>query len=512
MTGRAASTGAVLGVAVALAATAPAAGGGQPVALVVAAGALVGAALCAWLSAPVAAFLLAGSGAALGVCTGGIPGADGAADGSSLAVATAFPALALAGAAVVPPGRGRWLVLLGGAIAGPVRALVYDPFLDPACDRCRPSTIVVWPDASLARLALLSGCLLAVLGLFGALREGAPRPAVSGVIVAVVAVAAGQRVLDAVVLGVLAATVQVALGGVSVARARSRLRRLAGALVDPTALEDVLREASGDGTLRVDYRLEHVDGWIRADGSPAEHAADRSVVLVQLDGEPVARVVHAGKGVPIDGLLDGLDLAGWIALENVRLAAGLTARVAELSASRARIVARADAERRAIERDVHDGAQQHVIALAFDLRVALAAASNDEREDLQASLEDAQLALDDLRDLSHGLYPPVLASGGLAPAVSALARRAAVPITVARVVSARLDPVVERLAYALVDAAADGDLEGLVVLIDRELGGVRVEVTGVGAPKLGVLPDRVAALGGTLVVDGGRMEAVIPCA
>jgi signal transduction histidine kinase len=284
------------------------------------------------------------------------------------------------------------------------------------------------------------------------------------------------------------------------------------ALADAAGLEHALREASGDPALRVDYRLEREDGWANADGGPAPTPGDRSVVVLRFGGAAVARVVHDARGAVVDGLVDRLDLATWVGLENARLGVILAARVEELSASRARIVARADAERLAIERDVHDGAQQQVLALGFGLRVALADAPPDERAVLEASLEEARLALDDLRELSHGLYPPILASGGLAPAVGALARRSDVPIALGPIVTSRLDPTLERVIYALVDAAAEAGGEGLAVAVEAGSSQVRVVIAGVAAVALGVLPDRVAAVGGTLEVAAGRMEAVIPCA
>jgi signal transduction histidine kinase len=512
MTGRPLSFGAVLVAAVVLATTAPSAGAGQPAALMLAMSMLALAAARAWLGGPASCVLLAGAAAALGTCAGGIPGFGGEAAGSSVAIAAAVPVLTLAGATLVEGGRLRAVVLTGGLVAGPVRAAFYDPFLDQACAYCRPSAIVLHPAPSLASALLVGGCALAAAGLLVAFRRGAPRVATLVVVVALLAVAIDCRAGDAIVIGALAVTLELGLTVARGVRARARLRELTGALADAAGLEHALREASGDSALRVDYRLEGEDRWATADGGPAPPPGDRSVVVLRFGGAAVARVVHDARGAVVDGLVDRLDLATWVGLENARLGVILAARVEELSASRARIVARADAERLAIERDVHDGAQQQVLALGFGLRVALADAPPDERSVLEASLEEARLALDDLRELSHGLYPPILASGGLAPAVGALARRSDVPIALGPIVTARLDPVVERVIYALVDAAAEAGGEGLAVAVEAGSSQVRVVIAGVAAVAPGVLTDRVAAVGGTLEVAVGRMEAVIPCA
>jgi signal transduction histidine kinase len=225
-------------------------------------------------------------------------------------------------------------------------------------------------------------------------------------------------------------------------------------------------------------------------------------------------------------------LGGLLRSHVSRLDAELRARLEELRASRARLVEAGDAERRRLERDLHDGAQSRLVALALLLRGARARA--EAGSELAALLDRAtaelQAGLDDLRELARGIHPAVLTDRGLEPALQSLVARAPVPVSVEAPAAERLPGPVESAAYfvvseALANVAKYARATHAEVAVRRDNGRVTVEVTddGVGGADaargsgLRGLADRVAALDGTLSLDspagrGTRVRAEIPCA
>ena len=221
------------------------------------------------------------------------------------------------------------------------------------------------------------------------------------------------------------------------------------------------------------------------------------------------------------------------AIENVALTAQLAERLEELRASRARIVAAADAERRRIERDLHDGVQQHVVALLAKIRLARNAVGrgDDVTEQLAAVQTDAADLMVDLRELAHGIHPPVLSDRGLVEAIETRADRMPVPV------ATRADPAlreqrfaadVEAAAYyvvceALTNVVKHADARTAAVELSAADGRLTVLVRddgsgGVAANEghgLTNLRDRVEALGGRLSVtgsagSGSRVAAELP--
>jgi signal transduction histidine kinase len=187
---------------------------------------------------------------------------------------------------------------------------------------------------------------------------------------------------------------------------------------------------------------------------------------------------------------------------------------AELMASRARLVAASDESRRRIERDLHDGAQQRLVAMALKLRVAAASALRDElRDEIEDASGELISVIDDLREISQGIHPAVLSRAGLRPALRALGRRSAVPVEMEVRVDGRLPEPIEVAAYYVVsemlaNAAKHADASVVEVYAETDGGMLRVRVSddGVGgaAPERGSgltgLQDRVEALGGTFSV------------
>jgi signal transduction histidine kinase len=219
-------------------------------------------------------------------------------------------------------------------------------------------------------------------------------------------------------------------------------------------------------------------------------------------------------------------------LENVRLDAALRARVEELRASRARIVQASDTARRRLERDLHDGAQQRLVALALDLKLARGKLDKDPAaaaELLDASIEELAEATSELRELARGIHPALLTDRGLGPALEAIASRAPIPVEVAPVPEMRLPGPVESAAYfvvaeALTNVSKYANATHAEVIVTRANGKVVVEIRddGVGGADpaagsgLSGLADRVAALDGLLDVEspegrGTVVRAEVPC-
>jgi signal transduction histidine kinase len=237
----------------------------------------------------------------------------------------------------------------------------------------------------------------------------------------------------------------------------------------------------------------------------------RAVTLVRARGEDALAVVHRR------GLLDDPQLVGelattaGLAIEHKRLQAAHRARLDELRASRRRIVAAADRERRALERDLHDGAQQRLVALGLSIRLARRAAAEDDAR-LEAAEEHVRAAIVGLREIAHGLFPTVLADEGLASAIDELAEHS--PRLVAgRLPEGRLPEEVESAAYfatsealrltegeVIVDAAATRGVLRLSIAAD---GIIDAAITQIG--------DRVGAAGGSVGADRGTLLLEMPC-
>ncbi len=227
-------------------------------------------------------------------------------------------------------------------------------------------------------------------------------------------------------------------------------------------------------------------------------------------------------------------LYGWFAAQLLGSSTdpALTAQVTELEDARSRIIAAADAERRRIERDLHDGAQQRLVALALNLRMAeQRAASGDPSaaELVRQAGEEANLALKELRDLARGIHPAILTNRGLPAAMEDLAARATVPVEVIAAPGERLPDAVEAAAYfvvseCLANIGKHADATSATVSATVTPNGcleVIVSDDGVGGAELGNgsgiqgLTDRVGALSGSLAMEsppggGTRVVASIP--
>ena len=232
------------------------------------------------------------------------------------------------------------------------------------------------------------------------------------------------------------------------------------------------------------------------------------------------------------GLMPFAYLGGLLRSHVVQLNARLRDNLEELRASRARLVEAGDAERRRLERDLHDGAQARLVGVSLLLRTARARAPEEGEltQLLDRAMDELNQGLTELRELAHGIHPAVLTDRGLEPAVEALVARAPFPVRVEAACDGRLPPPVESAAYfvvseALTNVAKYARANEASVAIRRMNGQVTIEVAddGVGGADasrgsgLRGLADRVAALDGTLSLDsppgrGTRLRAEIPVA
>ena len=265
----------------------------------------------------------------------------------------------------------------------------------------------------------------------------------------------------------------------------------------------------GDPSLTLSYPLR--DGrLVDRNGSELEETTEAQTPVVR-GGETIALVGHRAGLFDDPTLVAELGSAAKLVLDNERLQAELQARLAELRGARARIVEVGDAERRRIERNLHDGAQQQLVGLAIRLRLARASASPELEERLEAAENDVRAALAQLRELAHGLFPVSLAEEGLAVALAELADGADAPVRVTRAPEGRFDQAVESAAYFLV-AHITGRARTLSVDVHVDEGSLVVELSGEGLPNDGLteIEDRIGAVDGSIAVEPGTISAVLP--
>jgi signal transduction histidine kinase len=458
------------------------------------------------------------------------------------------------------PNRGLVVSVYGvAAFVSLGRALFRDPFLDPYCWRnCLYNSFLVHADPGVARAlddvwvrtSLAIGLLLVVMGAWRLLTASGPArrvllpalvPAVlAGGAASAYAVALLRTPLEdprspgfssiflALSLSVAVLALGLARGVLETRRTRAAVSRLASELGEappPGTLRDALAVAVGDPALEVAYWLPGTQRLVDGRGNSMEAPAPghgRAVTPIVRDGRPVALVVHDAALLEGQALEREIGSAARLAVENERLQAEVLAQLEDLRASRARIVETGDAERRRLERDLHDGAQQRLLALSYDLRLARAAAET-EGDRVHATLlasagNEAQAALGELRELAHGIYPAILAEAGLAPALATLADQAPLPVELGEVPPERYSTPVETVAYLTVSETM-GDAAGrnatfVHVNVAREPERLVVQIRDDGAPRTSTLlpiADRVGALGGSLDVGPHSLRAEIPC-
>lgn len=301
----------------------------------------------------------------------------------------------------------------------------------------------------------------------------------------------------------------------------------------PGAVRETLAASIGDRTLSLAYWLPDREAFVDEHGLPVDlprPESGRAWTAVELEGRRVAAIIHDADLDARPELVQAAAAGAVLALDNERLKADLRARVEELRASRMRIVEASIEARRKLERDLHDGAQQQLVALSLDLqRLRNRISSSPEvLPIIDGSIEKLTVALSDLRELARGIHPAILTQRGLAPALSALVDRTPVPVDVDVDLDERVTPAAEAAAYfvaaeALTNVAKYAEATNVSLRVRRAPGSITLEVEddGVGGADpahgsgLRGLADRVAALDGTLTVTspaggGTCVSAQIP--
>jgi signal transduction histidine kinase len=293
---------------------------------------------------------------------------------------------------------------------------------------------------------------------------------------------------------------------------------LLDALRSRAALRDTLADALGDPSLWLAYRTGTPPRWLDRDGTVVE-LPDRGVKLVERNGECIGALVHDPALEDQPELVDAVAAAAALAMENERLEAELRARVVELQESRAKLIEVSMAERRRLERDLHDGAQQRLVALSVQVGLAKRKLHSDPaaaEELLVRAGGELSLALEELRELARGIHPAILTDRGLEPALQALIDRVPLDVELAEAPEERLPAAVEAAAYfvvaeSLTNVAKYAHAEHATVSVQRQNGHAVVEVRddGIG----GADPDSGTGLRGLadrLTIVDGRLEVVSP--
>ena len=350
---------------------------------------------------------------------------------------------------------------------------------------------------------------------------------------------AARIVYDVLPLGLAVLPVGFLVGLLRTRLSYAQVRTLVpepGALPQPGRVRVLLARALHDPTLELLYWSPAVDQYVDIDGTPRELTTAPGRAVRRLDGEtgPLAAVVVDEAALDEPGVVDTTLAVARLALENERLQAEVRSQLVQLRSTTARLVGTGQAARRQIERDLHDGAQQRLLALSLTLGRARSRLDDEGGAELRTFLDDAaedlQQAITELRELARGIHPMLLTQEGLASALRALADRAPLPVKV-RAVERRFDATLEATAYFLVseaitnaarhsgashvtvDVSAPGD-ELVVRIVDDGVGGATPSGDGSGVQGM---RDRVVAAGGRLMIaspagEGTTIEARLPCA
>jgi signal transduction histidine kinase len=342
----------------------------------------------------------------------------------------------------------------------------------------------------------------------------------------VVLSAVGHAALLLLPLAFLAGMWRVRLGRTAVADLLVRLPQS-----EPEQLRDLLATALGDRSLRIGYVRVDGSDLVDLEGRPLVVPPGQAVTVVEREGRRVAALVHDPALREDRHVLRAVTSAAALELDNQRLAAEVRAQLAEVRASRARIVAAGDEQRRRVERDLHDGAQQRLVTVALVLRLARQRADRATDPDpelarlLDRGADGLEDALAELRELARGIHPAVLSEAGLVPALRALAGRSPVPVEVDADDLPPLPAPVEATAYFVAAEAVTNALKHAnattirITLRCGEVLDLTITDDGVGGADLvrgtGLLGlrDRVSALDGELTVHSGlgtTVRATLP--
>jgi PAS domain S-box-containing protein len=479
---------------------------------------------------------------------------------SVIALVLAFPSGRL------DDGVPRKLVLLAAVLVGTLylpTALLLDHYPDPspwsACVRdCPPNGLAVaHPEPRVVsaliepmREVLAIGLFVAAAGVLALRISRASRlmrqtlaPVLAAAIVTMVAQAAflvarrvnqwsgGTEIVGFVSLLAIPGLVVAFLLGLLRwrLRATAALRRLTeefGRTRSRSGVRAVLARAIGDPSLQIAYWTEQPGRWIDESGIPVTLPREdpaRAVTEVAAHGEIIAALIHDAALVPEPAMREVAGGFALMALENQRLDAELHASLRELRRSRARILSAVDLERQRIERDLHDGAQQRLVALRVGLEVAAEAVQHDPKDAAQLLDKlghDVEATLDEIRSLARGVYPPLLADHGIGEALRIAARAGSLPTTVRSRGLGRHPQQIEAAVYfccleALQNATKHAGAHSATITLSDDEQELRFEVrddgSGLQDPNVrGVgldnMRDRIVSLGGRLTIESAPRE------
>jgi signal transduction histidine kinase len=301
----------------------------------------------------------------------------------------------------------------------------------------------------------------------------------------------------------------------------------------PADLRDALAKALRDPSLSLVYWLPEFDLWSDLDGRPVtvpEQSRERAATMIERDGNHIAALLHDPALNEEPELLAAVGAAAGIALENGQLHAELRARLDELHQSRARVIEAGQSERKRLERNLHDGAQQRLVALSVELALLERRVGSDPEVAgrLERAREEIGVSLAELRDVARGLHPAALTKQGLAVSLRSMTGRSPVPVALTVELEGRLPEQVEIACYyvvseCLANVGKHAEASQVSVSVVRSPAGVVVEVVddGIGGAVMtsgsGLLGlrDRAEALGGRLDVvpatgGGTTVRAELP--
>jgi signal transduction histidine kinase len=302
----------------------------------------------------------------------------------------------------------------------------------------------------------------------------------------------------------------------------------------PPVLREALARALRDPSLTLAYWLPEFESWSDLDGRPVElpePASGRATTLIDRDGGHMAALLHDPALEDEPELLAAVGAAAGIALENGRLQAEQKAHLEELKGSRSRVIEAGQKERQRLERNLHDGAQQRLIALSLELSLLEKQLAGDPQATtrLDRARSEIAVSLDELRTVARGLHPAVLSGHGLEVALQTIAAQSSTPVRLIVNLEGRLPEPIEVAAYyvvseGLANIGKHAGATAVTIDVARTDGVVVVEVVddGVGGADtedgsgLRGLADRVEAQGGRLRIwspagGGTRLRAEIPC-
>jgi signal transduction histidine kinase len=451
----------------------------------------------------------------------------------------------------------RWTTLAYGAgtTVALAAAFLYEPFLDLHCWRnCSSSPYALFADPvlsrSMIRVSMWTAAGLSMVVLWGASARAfskSPRePGVSRWLLGPLVVLAltevtypllvlhrrrvdpSEPVLSSLVLvgGVLLAAIGLGIAWDLTHDVRRR-RSLAALVIEleagaSSSLASALANSLGDTTVEVAYWIpslqRHVDSEGREVSPPS--GPGRAVATLERAGVELGKVIHGSHLSPAD-LEREIGAAARLAVDNERLRAELLAQANEIRASQERIVAAGDAARRRLERDLHDGAQQSLLALSYKLRIAEAEAQRAGAKNwalaLSGATGDVLTTIDEVRRLAHGIFPSILVDAGLVRALETLREESSVQLEI-ELSDQDCGQATAMAVYQLVAAVVDApeiDEDARISISGQDLDGhLTVDVvreTPVAASALVHAVDRIGAVGGTVAFTKTGMHVVMPC-